>query len=157
MENLGFFVDLLTFILGAWVFLHTKQACWLASNGDNIIVHVNVYTIIYIYYIIYIIYASDATWVCHMLWSFRIHGHSQQQPFTTYMLQAECDRAVYNMDIQFRLLGSDALKTAEESLGSRWWKSGARFRGASKTLKVPGLVMTFTVCDIENGPVEIVD
>ena len=30
--------------------------------------------------------------------------------------QAECDRAVYNMDIQFRLLGSDALKTAEEPL-----------------------------------------
>lgn len=29
-------------------------------------------------------------------------------------LEAECDRAVYNMDIQFRLLGAEALKTAQE-------------------------------------------
>ena len=31
--------------------------------------------------------------------------------------QAECDRAVYNMDVQFRLLGAEALKTAQELLG----------------------------------------
>ena len=32
-------------------------------------------------------------------------------------LEAECDRAIYNMEVQFRMLGPDSLNTPKELLG----------------------------------------
>lgn len=48
-----------------------------------------------------------------------VGDESSMEKVDPNQLKAECDRAIYNMEAQFRMLGPESLNTPEELLGKQ--------------------------------------